>query len=106
MGDFEHMRLEPWASAGRNQYLQSPVQVGKGANPLLVATGIVVGVFGGSGGGGGGSSSPPAAPPPPGPTVTGNGFAPTSGPGDTSAYYPLAAGNQWLQWPRIQAARC
>jgi hypothetical protein len=35
MGDFEHMRLEPWASAGRNQYLQSPVQAGKGANLLL-----------------------------------------------------------------------
>jgi hypothetical protein len=51
---------------------------------------------GGCGGGGGGSSSPPPAPPPPGPTVTGIGFAPTSGPGDTSAYYPLAAGNQRL----------
>jgi hypothetical protein len=35
MGDFEHMRPEPWASAGRNQYLQSPVQAGKGANLLL-----------------------------------------------------------------------
>ena len=29
MGDFEHVTLEPWASAGRNQYLQSPWQVGK-----------------------------------------------------------------------------
>jgi len=30
MGDFEHIGLESWASAGRNQYLQSPVQVAKG----------------------------------------------------------------------------
>ena len=29
MGHFEHVKLEPWASAGRNQYLQSPVHVGK-----------------------------------------------------------------------------
>jgi hypothetical protein len=42
------------------------------------------------GGGGGGSSVPP------GPTVTGNGSAPNAGPGDTMAYFPLAAGNQWL----------
>jgi hypothetical protein len=43
------------------------------------------------GGGGGGSGNPsPAA------TITGNGFAPTTGPGDTSAYFPAAAGDQWL----------
>jgi hypothetical protein len=45
----------------------------------------------GGGGGGGGSVTPP----PPQPTVTGNGFAPATGPGDTSAYLPSAAGNQW-----------
>lgn len=44
----------------------------------------------GGGGGGGGSS------PPPGPSVTGNGSAPNTGPGDTMAYFPLAEGNQWL----------
>jgi hypothetical protein len=45
----------------------------------------------GSGGGGGGSVTPPT----PQPSVTGNGFAPSSGPGDTSGYLPAAAGNQW-----------
>lgn len=43
----------------------------------------------GCGGGGGGSTAPAA------PTVSGNGFARTSGPGDTSAYLPSAAGDQW-----------
>ena len=42
---------------------------------------------GGGGGGGGGGSSPP--------TVTGNGFASESGPGDTDEYFPSAAGNRW-----------
>jgi len=37
-----------------------------------------------AGGGGGG-----------GPTVTGTGFAPSTGPGDTSAYFPVGAGDQW-----------
>jgi hypothetical protein len=44
----------------------------------------------GGGGGGGGAATPP------GPTVTGSGPAPSSGPGDTMAYFPLVAGNQWL----------
>jgi len=43
MGDFEHMGLESWASAGRNQYLQSPVQVAKGAN-LLPAIVVRLGI--------------------------------------------------------------
>jgi hypothetical protein len=33
--------------------------------------------------------------PPAGPSVTGNGFAPPTGPGDTAGYAPLASGNQW-----------
>jgi len=32
---------------------------------------------------------------PAGPSVTGNGFAPPAGPGDTEGYAPLAGGNQW-----------
>ena len=44
----------------------------------------------GGGGGGGGSAAPP------GPTVTGGGSVPSSGPGDTLAYFPLATGKQWL----------
>lgn len=44
------------------------------------------------GGGGGGSGGPP---PPPQPSVTGNGFAPTSGPGDTSSYFPTGLQDQW-----------
>lgn len=43
------------------------------------------------GGGGGGAASPTLT----GPTVSGNGFAPTAGSGDTSAYLPNAAGDQW-----------
>ncbi len=42
----------------------------------------------GGGGGGGGNSAP-------GPTISGNTFAPISGPGDTSHYFPAAAGNEW-----------
>src|SRR5438132_13717025 len=40
---------------------------------------------GGYGGGGGGGS----------PTVTGKGFAPSTGPGDTAGYFPVASGDQW-----------
>src|SRR2546423_11777647 len=40
---------------------------------------------GGYGGGGGGGS----------PTVTGKGFAPSTGPGDTAGYFPVGAGDQW-----------
>src|SRR3979490_1892940 len=42
------------------------------------------GSTGGGGGGGGG-----------GPTVTGGGFAPSSGPGDTQNYVPASVGNAW-----------
>jgi hypothetical protein len=57
--------------------------LGAGALSLILAA------CGGEGGGGGSAA-------PPGPTVTGGGSAPSSGPGDTMAYFPLAAGNQWL----------
>ena len=40
-------------------------------------------------GGGGGSSGPKS-------TITGNGFAPATGPGDTSGYFPHANGDQWF----------
>src|SRR5205823_6103073 len=43
-------------------------------------------------GGGGGSGGPP---PPPPPGVTGNGFAPATGPGDTNSYFPTGAQDQW-----------
>jgi hypothetical protein len=42
------------------------------------------------GGGGGGSSVTSV------PGVTGNSFAPATGPGDTLGYFPPSAGNQWL----------
>ena len=48
--------------------------------------------FGTACGGGGGSQStsgPPAA------AVTGNGLAPSTGPGDTASYFPSSAGDQW-----------
>jgi len=44
---------------------------------------------GGGGGGGGSASGPPAA------TVTGNGLAPATGPGDTASYFPSSTGDQW-----------
>jgi hypothetical protein len=43
----------------------------------------------GGGGGGGSKSGPPAA------TVTGNGLAPSTGPGDTASYFPSTTGDQW-----------
>ncbi len=43
----------------------------------------------GCGGGGGGGGHP-------GPGVSGNGFAPASGPGDTMAYFPSSVGNEWF----------
>jgi hypothetical protein len=59
---------------------------------LLGAALLVLTACGG-GGGGGGSGGPP---PPPAPIVTGNGFAPTTGPGDTNSYFPTGAQDQWL----------
>ena len=44
---------------------------------LLFGCGGGGGGYGGGGGGGGG-----------GPTVTGKGFAPSTGPGDTAGYFP------------------
>src|SRR5256885_16748949 len=51
---------------------------------LLFGCGGGGGGYGGGGGGGGGS-----------PTVTGKGFAPSTGPGDTAGYFPVASGDQW-----------
>ncbi len=51
---------------------------------LLFGCGGGGGGYGGGGGGGGG-----------GPTVTGKGFAPSTGPGDTAGYFPVGAGDQW-----------
>jgi len=48
------------------------------------------------GGGGGGDGSNGGTPPPPPPTVTGNVFAPTTGPGDTENYFPSSTGNKWF----------
>lgn len=48
------------------------------------------------GGGGSGPSGTTGPPPPPSASVTGNGLAPSSGPGDTQSYFPLEAGNSWL----------
>lgn len=42
----------------------------------------------GGGGAGGGSTTPQIS-------ITGNGLAPTTGPGDTQSYFPLSAGDQW-----------
>jgi hypothetical protein len=42
----------------------------------------------GGGDGGGGGGTPPAS-------VSGNGFAPETGPGDTQEYFPGAVGNRW-----------
>lgn len=56
---------------------------------IRVALTLTLGLMESCGGGGGGSSAP-------GPTVTGSGSAPSTGPGDTMAYFPLAQGNQWL----------
>jgi hypothetical protein len=59
---------------------------------LLLAT-VLLGLTscGGSGGSGGGGT-----PPPPTPSVTGNGLAPSTGPGDTAAYFPVGAGDKWV----------
>ena len=56
---------------------------------LLLLTGIVV--LPACGGGGGGSGGGP-----PQPSVTGNGSAPSTGPGDTSAYFPVGAQDSWV----------
>jgi hypothetical protein len=62
------------------------------ARGLLLGATLVLTSCGGGGGDGGGSTSPP----PPTLSVTGNGFAPGTGPGDTGSYFPVAAGDKWL----------
>ena len=57
----------------------------------LMLVGLVSCGGGGGGGGGGGDGSTP----PPTTNVTGNGFAPASGPGDTSSYFPVGTQDRW-----------
>jgi hypothetical protein len=57
---------------------------------LLLLTSLALSACGGGGGGGGGNPSGGGGTP-----VTGNGFAPATGPGDTSHYFPQAQGNNW-----------
>lgn len=61
---------------------------------LAIAAGLTlvaaVGVTACGGGGGGSDDGPPP------PTVTGNTFAPTTGPGDVEGYFPASLGNQWF----------
>jgi hypothetical protein len=57
---------------------------------IILAMPLAIAACGGGGGGGGGSTSgPPAA------SVTGNGLAPATGPGDTASYFPNTTGDQW-----------
>ena len=60
---------------------------GLSARALLTANLLALISCGGAGGSGG---------PPPQPSVTGNGFAPSSGPGDTNGYFPVGAQDQWV----------
>src|SRR5256885_811516 len=62
---------------------------GLSARALLTANLLALISCGGAGGSGG-------PPPPPQPSVTGNGFAPSSGPGDTNGYFPVGAQDQWV----------
>jgi hypothetical protein len=61
-------------------------------NLLLGAGALLLVVLLPACGGGGGDSPAPALPQP---VVTGNVFAPATGPGDVEAYFPNAVGNQW-----------
>lgn len=63
------------------------------ARGLLLGAALALTACGGGGGGGGGSTT---LPPPPTSSVTGNGFAPSTGPGDTASYFPVGAGDKWL----------
>ncbi|MBI5070580.1 MAG: hypothetical protein HZB56_20320 [Deltaproteobacteria bacterium] len=54
---------------------------GAAIGPALLAATLLTGCGGGSA---------------PGPMVAGNGFAPATGPGDTSGYFPHAPGDRWL----------
>jgi hypothetical protein len=72
------------------------VAIPRTKNPigLLCIAGIVsLSACGGSGGGGGSSGSSGSGGSPS--SVTGSGFAPSSGPGDVSSYFPLTIGDQW-----------
>src|SRR6266403_1624209 len=63
----------------------------RGVQVAMCATALLVACGGGGGGAGGGSAGM-------GPTssVSGNVPAPSAGPGDTAAYFPLAAGSSGL----------
>src|SRR6266480_7769094 len=74
-------------------HFDSPADMFVASRILLLGAALLVLTACGGGGGGGGSGGPP---PPPQPSVTGNGFAPASGPGDTSGYFPVGAQDQWV----------
>jgi hypothetical protein len=54
----------------------------------LSTAALVVACGGGGGGSGSNGANPPAS-------ITGNGFAPDTGPGDVDNYFPNAVGTQW-----------
>lgn len=56
----------------------------------LVLSAAIVAVLAACGGGGSSGGGPPQ------PSVTGNGAAPTTGPGDTSSYFPIGAQDSWV----------
>src|SRR5438309_498261 len=74
-------------------HFDSPADMFVASRILLLGAALLVLTACGGGGGGGGSGGPP---PPPQPSVTGNGFAPASGPGDTSSYFPTGLQDQLL----------
>ena len=89
-----HSRLmeESEARVEMAAHFDSPADMFVASRILLLGAALLVLTACGGGGGGGGSGGPP---PPPQPSVTGNGFAPASGPGDTSSYFPTGLQDQW-----------
>ena len=67
-----------------------PVRIAPPSETCIALIAAVLLASCGGGGSGGGT------PPPPPPTVTGNVFAPTTGPGDTENYFPSSTGNKWF----------
>lgn len=65
------------------------MKIARSLRTLAAAMVALSAVACGGGGGGSGGSSTPAA------SVTGNGFAPSAGPGDTSQYFPAAQSDKW-----------
>jgi hypothetical protein len=65
------------------------MKIARSLRTLAAAMVALSAVACGGGGGGSGGSSTPAA------SVTGNGFAPSAGPGDTGQYFPAAQSDKW-----------